>query len=239
MKKTILFDLDGTLTDSQEGILKSIKFALEHFGYDVPDEETLQLFLGPPLVDAFQEHCGMTFEQAEETYFKFRERYGTIGKFENKVYPNIVDLLAKCKTEQYTIAVATAKPEHYAKDILDHFELTSYFDVIVGANYEAGLLHKKEILEKVIKIIEKSVEIPCTSCGYCMEVCPKNIPIPQLFGLYNNYKINNNFSNMYHNRIIYNRGKSSDCLNCHRCEKNCPQHIAIPDNLKKIAAFEK
>ena len=78
------------------------------------------LFLGPPLVDAFQEHCGMTFEQAEETYFKFRERYGTIGKFENTVYPNIVDLLAKCKTEQYTIALATAKPEHYAKDILDH-----------------------------------------------------------------------------------------------------------------------
>ena len=57
-------------------------------------------------------------------------RYGTIGKFENKVYPNIVDLLAKCKTEQYTIAVATAKPEHYAKDILDHFELTPYFDAV-------------------------------------------------------------------------------------------------------------
>jgi len=152
MKKTILFDLDGTLTDSQEGILKSIKFALEYFGYDVPDEETLQLFLGPPLVDAFQEHCGMTFEQAEETYFKFRERYGTIGKFENTVYPNIVDLLAKCKTEQYTIALATAKPEHYAKDILDHFELTPYFDVIVGANYESGLLHKKEILEKALEL---------------------------------------------------------------------------------------
>lgn len=66
MKKTILFDLDGTLTDSQEGILKSIKFALEHFGYDVPDEETLQLFLGPPLVDAFQEHCGMTFTKRKK-----------------------------------------------------------------------------------------------------------------------------------------------------------------------------
>ena len=64
----------------------------------------------------------------------------------------IVDLLAKCKTEQYTIAVATAKPEHYAKDILDHFELTPYFDVIVGANYEAGLLHKKEILEKALTL---------------------------------------------------------------------------------------
>lgn len=117
------------------------------------------------------------------------------------------------------------------EQVLDN---TSVFDNLTPLNED-----EKEILEKVIKIIEKSVEIPCTSCGYCMEVCPKNIPIPQLFGLYNNYKINNNFSNMYHNRIIYNRGKSSDCLNCHRCEKNCPQHIAIPDNLKKIAAFEK
>lgn len=117
------------------------------------------------------------------------------------------------------------------EQVLDN---TSVFDNLTPLNED-----EKEILEKVIKIIEKSVEIPCTSCCYCMEVCPKNIPIPQLFGLYNNYKINNNFSNMYHNRIIYNRGKSSDCLNCHRCEKNCPQHIAIPDNLKKIAAFEK
>lgn len=117
------------------------------------------------------------------------------------------------------------------EQVLDN---TSVFNNLTPLNED-----EKEILEKVIKIIEKSVEIPCTSCSYCMEVCPKNIPIPQLFGLYNNYKINNNFSNMYHNRIIYNRGKSSDCLNCHRCEKNCPQHIAIPDNLKKIAAFEK
>lgn len=96
-----------------------------------------------------------------------------------------------------------------------------------------------KLLEKVVEIIRRSVEIPCTSCGYCMEVCPKNIAIPALFGLYNNYKINNNFSNMYHERIIYNRGKSSDCLGCGRCVSNCPQHIDIPHNLKKIAAFEK
>lgn len=152
MKKTILFDLDGTLTDSQEGILTSVKFALNHFGYPIPDEQTLLLFLGPPLVDSFQEHCGLTYEQAEETYKKFRERYGTIGKFENKVYPNIVDLLAKCQAEQYTIVLATAKPEHFAKEILDHFELTPYFDVIVGADYESGLLHKKEILEKALAL---------------------------------------------------------------------------------------
>jgi hypothetical protein len=98
---------------------------------------------------------------------------------------------------------------------------------------------EKHLLAQVVDIIEHSTEIPCTSCGYCTEVCPRNIPIPQLFGLYNNYKINNNFSNMYHNRIVYNRGKSSDCIGCRQCEKNCPQHIAIPDYLKKIAAFEQ
>jgi hypothetical protein len=98
---------------------------------------------------------------------------------------------------------------------------------------------EKKLLNQVVEIIERLTEIPCTSCGYCTEVCPKNISIPQLFGLYNNYKINGNFSNMYHNRIIYNRGKSSDCIECRQCVRNCPQHIDIPNYLKTIAGFEK
>lgn len=150
--KTIIFDLDGTLTDSQEGILKSIEFALQHFGYEVPPYETLLLFLGPPIVDSLQEHCGMTLEQAETVYKKFGERYGTIGKFENKLYPNVIDLLQKLKTEHYTVALATAKPEVYAKEILEHFSIDSYFDVVVGANYQEGLMHKKEILEKALRL---------------------------------------------------------------------------------------
>lgn len=113
-------------------------------------------------------------------------------------------------------------------------ENTNIFD-----NFEPVSEAEKQLLSKVVNIIEKCTEIPCTSCGYCMEVCPKNISIPQLFGLYNNYKINGNFSRMYHDRITYNRGKASDCLNCHRCEHNCPQHIAIPEHLKKIAGFEQ
>lgn len=98
---------------------------------------------------------------------------------------------------------------------------------------------EKQLLSKVAEIINRSQAVPCTACGYCMEVCPKNIAIPGLFGVYNNYKINGNFSNMYYNRVVYEKGKASDCIGCHRCEKNCPQHIAIPAELKNITAFEK
>lgn len=98
---------------------------------------------------------------------------------------------------------------------------------------------EKELLGRVVDIINNRISIQCTSCGYCMEVCPKNINIPGLFALYNNYCINNNFSNMYHGRLTMGRGKASDCVKCHRCEKNCPQHISIPDKLSLIAAHEK
>ena len=98
---------------------------------------------------------------------------------------------------------------------------------------------EKKILSKVVDIINTSCEIPCTSCGYCMEVCPKNIAIPGLFGVYNNYKINGNFSNMYYNRAVYEKGQASACIECRACEKNCPQHIEISQELKKIKPFEK
>lgn len=98
---------------------------------------------------------------------------------------------------------------------------------------------EKELLQKVTEVMHQSIAIPCTSCGYCMEVCPKNIAIPGLFGLYNNYKTTGNFSGMYYNRIVYDKGKASDCINCHMCEKNCPQHIKIPEELKEIIKFEK
>lgn len=98
---------------------------------------------------------------------------------------------------------------------------------------------EKKLLKQVVEIVNRSMAVPCTACGYCMEVCPKNIAIPGLFGVYNNYRINGNFSNMYYNRVVYGKGKASDCIGCRRCEKNCPQHIAIPDELKPITTFEK
>lgn len=98
---------------------------------------------------------------------------------------------------------------------------------------------ERRLLEQVTQIIRRSMEIPCTSCGYCTEVCPRHIAIPGLFGIYNNYKTTGNFSGMYHNRVVYEKGKASDCIGCGQCERNCPQHIAIPEHLKKIATFEK
>lgn len=97
---------------------------------------------------------------------------------------------------------------------------------------------EKELLKKVTKVVNQSIAVPCTACAYCTEVCPKNIAIPGLFGLYNNHEVTGNFSNMYYQRVVYDKGKASDCINCRLCVKNCPQHIEIPEVLKKIAAFE-
>lgn len=97
---------------------------------------------------------------------------------------------------------------------------------------------ERALLAQVVEIINKKMTIPCTSCGYCTEVCPNNIAIPGLFGIYNNYKVNGNFSKMYHQRTTFDKGKASDCINCKKCIRNCPQHIEIPQHLQEIAQLE-
>lgn len=147
---SVLFDLDGTLTDSAEGILKSVRYALEKKGVPIPDEETLQLFIGPPIVDSLQDHCGMTADEAAETYGYFKERYETVGKFENKVYTDVDRMLVTLRQTNAYVAVATAKPEHLAREILDNFDLTKYFDVIKGADQKRGVVHKEDILAEAL-----------------------------------------------------------------------------------------
>lgn len=96
-----------------------------------------------------------------------------------------------------------------------------------------------ELLKQITEVVNQSIAVPCTACSYCVEVCPQNIAIPGLLGLYNNHEITGNFSRMYYNRVVFDKGKASDCINCRLCVKNCPQHIEIPEVLKKITAFEK
>jgi len=131
---TILFDLDGTLTDPKVGITKAVAYALGHFGIHVEDLDTLTKFIGPPLDEAFPQHYGFTRAQALQAVDKFREYYNVTGWKENIPYPGIAALLADLRAAGKTLAVATTKPEETALRVLNHFGLAQYFHVICGAD---------------------------------------------------------------------------------------------------------
>ena len=145
MNKTILFDLDGTLTDSGEGIINCASLALEHFGITVPDRETMRVFVGPPLEKTFREF-GVPADRTNEAIQVYRSRYIPIGKFENTPYPGIRELLEKLRTQGHKLYVATSKPEPQAVDILEHFDLAKYFDIIAGATMDKTRDHKAAVI---------------------------------------------------------------------------------------------
>lgn len=145
MQKTILFDLDGTLTDSGEGIINSAILALEHFGLPIPSRETLRVFVGPPLHESFI-RFGVPADRAEEAVEVYRSRYIPIGKFENTPYPGIRELLEKLKAEGHKLYVATSKPEQMSIDILEHFDLAKYFDRICGASLDTSRTDKAAVI---------------------------------------------------------------------------------------------
>jgi phosphoglycolate phosphatase len=145
MKKAILFDLDGTLTDSGEGIMKCAKLALDNYGIDVPNFEDLRVFVGPPLVDSFV-RFGVPAEEANNAVAIYRSRYLTVGKFENFPYPGIEALLQKLKADGHSLYVATSKPESTSIEILEHFGLAGYFDIICGATMDTSRNSKAKVI---------------------------------------------------------------------------------------------
>lgn len=150
MKKTILFDLDGTLTDSGEGIINCAILALEHFGLPIPSREAMRVFVGPPLHESFINH-GVPADKAEEAIRIYRSRYIPIGKFENTPYPGIPELLAALKKNGHTLFVATSKPEQMSVEILEHFDLAKYFDEICGASMDTSRSSKEAVIEYLIE----------------------------------------------------------------------------------------
>ena len=150
MVKTIIFDLDGTLTDSAEGITNSVKLVMEHFNIPIPGMDVLRTFVGPPLHGMFVKH-GIPEDRIDEAIEIFRGRYVTIGKYENKPYPGIHNLLQTLKSNGHTLFVATSKPEPQAKDILTHFGLAGYFDCICGASLDRSRISKEEVLRHLLK----------------------------------------------------------------------------------------
>ena len=158
MPKTIIFDLDGTLTDSGEGILKCAELALRHFGVPVPDQQTMRQFVGPPLHDTFVKF-GVPEEHAEEAVAVYRSRYTTVGKFENTPYPGVHQLLQSLKAQGHTLLIATSKPEGMSVEITDKFELSGYFDRICGASLDRSRSNKEDVIAYLLQEYGKSADM--------------------------------------------------------------------------------
>lgn len=147
----VLFDLDGTVTDPEEGITKSVQYALQHFHIDVQDRRELYKFIGPPLKESFVEFYGFTDRQAEEALLKYRERFSVTGWRENIVYDGIERLLGRLRGEGKRIMLATSKPEFFAEQILEHFGLRDYFDFVGGATLDDKRDRKSEVIRYVLE----------------------------------------------------------------------------------------
>ena len=148
--KTILFDLDGTLTDSGEGIINCAWLALKHFGLPLPDKQTMRVFVGPPLRDSFL-RFGVPEEGVETAIEIYRSRYVPTGMFENTPYPGIKSMLAALKAQGHQLFVATSKPEGMATAILEKFQLAPYFDLICGASLDDTRDSKDKVIAYLLE----------------------------------------------------------------------------------------
>lgn len=156
---TYFFDLDGTLTDSGEGIMNAVKHSLQKSGDEIPPEETLIKFIGPPLWESFENFCGFSKEKAYMAVRYYREYYNEKGWCENRVYDGIPALLQRLKDSGKRLAVATSKPEFFALRILEHFDLLKYFDCVTSSNLNGTMVEKSEIVACTLEkcgVIDKS-----------------------------------------------------------------------------------
>ena len=152
----VLFDLDGTLTDSGKGILNCAELALRHFGLPVPSREEMRVFVGPPLQDTFVKF-GVAPEDTDEAIRVFRSRYLTVGKFENQVYGGIPEMLTALQKAGFRLFVATSKPEATAVEILNKFCLSPYFEIICGATFD-GTRDEKEAVIAYLKSLVSDLQ---------------------------------------------------------------------------------
>jgi len=150
MYRYIFFDLDGTMTDSQEGIFNCIRYALDKLGEPVPEESVLRSFIGPPLHVSFARFCGFAEEKAYRAVDLFRERYAPVGQFENRAAPGMAELCQRLKARGFHLALASSKPEEMCTAICERFGYTPYLEVIVGSAPGKDW-EKKEIIREAMR----------------------------------------------------------------------------------------
>ncbi|MEX0133583.1 HAD family hydrolase [Bacillus nitratireducens] len=155
MYKTFLFDLDGTLTDPKEGIINSVLYALEKIGIEEVNISELDSFIGPPIQQSFVDRYNMNEIEVERAVFYFREYLKQSGLLENKVYDGITTLLQELKDAGNRLFVATSKPTVFAKQVIEHFQLTTFFEEIVGSNLDGTRIKKEEIIAHLLQTNEE------------------------------------------------------------------------------------
>jgi phosphoglycolate phosphatase len=148
---TILFDLDGTIIEPQEGILNSIRHAAQKMGVDIPAKTEMHQFIGPPIMDSFQSKLSLNYEDAMQAVSYFRKYYQTTGIHQHQLFPYVEQLLNNLKHKGYNLFVATSKPTVFAKEILEGHQLDSLFTEIVGCNLDNSRSDKTEIIDYIVK----------------------------------------------------------------------------------------
>ncbi len=161
MYQYILFDLDGTLTNSELGITTCVQHALKKFGIEVDDRSKLRPFIGPPLGESFRVYYGLSEEESEQAIRYYRERFSVKGLYENEVYEGVEKTLQTLKDSGKKLIIATSKPEKFTLLILEHFDLLKYFDFVAGATLDGSRGEKADVIRYALEMygIEDKSEV--------------------------------------------------------------------------------
>ena len=152
----LLFDMDGMLVDTREGILKCAQYALDAFGIHVEDLQSLTKFVGPPLSTSFREFYGFSDEQAQEAVAIYRQRYSAHGQYECFVFEGVDSMLRDLRDTGYRMCIATSKLETYARTMLERLGIASYFEQIVGASPDETISTKAQVIEEAMRRMQIS-----------------------------------------------------------------------------------
>ena len=167
MKKydVIAFDLDGTLTNPEMGLVAGFRYAFDKLGIEYESADSLKRFIGPPLFDEWKRCFGLSDTECAEALRVFREYYDVFGWRENEIYPGIKELLSSLKLLGRTLVVATSKPERVANKVLDYFDISKYFDFISTATIDKRRDKKCEVLEYALNSIGSPDKHKCILVG--------------------------------------------------------------------------